>query len=214
MPMRLRPCGCVGSRSRATRSISPCSRRSRRAMRRRSRPAKICFRRRTWKTSCASAACMRGATTSSRSTRHRPMASCNTPAPSQCSSATAGRAAHCFRTAAIRWRSPLPLVSGSAARNPIPAYSAPSAALPMTPSWTALSHAGGKAWHRIRGAIDALRHHARARRLMPSTRKVAGTDRRHRAGGSADFDGAAAPCATRSESAIVKLRPRGSCDGG
>ena len=62
--------------------------------------------------------------------------------------------------------------------------------------------------------FDALRHHARARRLMPSTREVAATDRRHRAGGPTDFDGAAAPCATRSESAIVKLRPRGSCDGG
>ena len=62
----------------------------------------------------------------------------DTPVPSRCSSATAGRAAHCFRTAVTRWRSPLLLVSGWEARNPILAYSAPSAALPMTPSWTAV----------------------------------------------------------------------------
>ena len=44
----------------------------------------------------------------------------------RCWSATAGRAARCFRTAATRCRSPSPAASGSAARNPIPACSARS----------------------------------------------------------------------------------------
>ena len=74
----------AGSRSRATRSTTPCSPRSPASTRRRCRPAKICSRRRTWKTWCASAASGPSATTSSRSTRRRPTASCNTRARSIC----------------------------------------------------------------------------------------------------------------------------------
>ncbi len=55
--------GCAGSRSRAIRSTSRCSPRSPAFMTRRSRPARICSPRRTWKTWCASAACGRRATT-------------------------------------------------------------------------------------------------------------------------------------------------------
>jgi len=49
----------------------------------------------------------------------------------------AGRAAHCFRTAATRCRSLWPPVSVSAGRNPIPACSERSAASPTTPDWRA-----------------------------------------------------------------------------
>ena len=74
--------------------------------------------------------------TSSRSTRRRPTASCNMRAPSRCSSATAGSARRCSRTAATRCRSPSPAASASAARNPIPACSALSAASPTMPGST------------------------------------------------------------------------------
>ena len=103
---------------------------------RRCRPARICIRRRTSRTWCASAASNRPAATSSRSIRRRPMASCNMPARSTCWRATNGRALCCSRTAAIRCRSPSPPASGSAARNPIPACSAISAASPTMRNWT------------------------------------------------------------------------------
>ena len=74
------------------------------------------------------------ATTSSRSTRRRPTASCNMPGRSTCLSATAGRARACSRTAATRCRWRSPPASASAAPNPIPACSAISAASPTTHS--------------------------------------------------------------------------------
>ena len=76
----------------------------------------------------------RSATTSSRSIRRRPTASCNMPARSTCWRGINGRAGCCSRTAATRCRSPSPPASGSAARNPIPACSAISAASPTMPS--------------------------------------------------------------------------------
>ena len=82
--------------------------------------------------SSASAACARIATTSSRSIRRTPTASCSTPARSTCSNAMAGRAARCFLMAATRCRSPSRAASASAAPNPIPACSVRSAALPTT----------------------------------------------------------------------------------
>ena len=87
---------CAGSRSRAIRSTSRCSPRSPASTVRRSRPARTCSRRRTWKTSSASAASSPSATTSSRSIRRRPTASCSMRAPSTCWRATVGRAACMF----------------------------------------------------------------------------------------------------------------------
>jgi len=86
---------------------------------------------RTW---YGSADCGRSAATSSRSIRRKPTASCNTPARSTCWRAINGRAVCCFPMAAIRCRLPSPPASASAARNPIPACSAISAASPTTPS--------------------------------------------------------------------------------
>ena len=62
-PRRSRRSSCAGSRSRAIRSTTRCSPRSPRPTRRRSRPARTCSRRRTSRTSCASAACAPSAAT-------------------------------------------------------------------------------------------------------------------------------------------------------
>ena len=73
-------------------------------------------------------------TTSSRSIRRKPTASCNMPARSTCWRGINGRAVCCSRTAATRCRSPSRLASASAVPNPIRACSAISAASPTMPN--------------------------------------------------------------------------------
>ena len=83
-------------------------------------------------------------------------------ARSTCWRATAGRARACFRTAATRCRSRLPPASASAARNPIPACSATSAALPTMRDRERLHLAVRPPRHRLRGPGAAVQDHARA----------------------------------------------------
>ena len=90
-PRRSRRSGCAGSRSRAIRSTTRCSPRSRASTMPPWRPARTCSRRRTSTTWFASAGC-RPTATSSRSIRRSPTASRSMRARSTCSSDTAGRA--------------------------------------------------------------------------------------------------------------------------
>ena len=77
----------------------------------RSRPARICFRRRMSRTWFGSAGSSPHAAMSFRSIRRRPMASWNTPAHSTCWRITIGPARDFSRTAAIRCRCTSPVAS-------------------------------------------------------------------------------------------------------